>query len=76
MSEESQNRRMNTFGNTTIRQINLGTERNPKCVKLNGALEPNYAKEAKDLLREFKDVFVWSYQYLEGILTHIAEHII
>lgn len=43
-------------------------------MKLNAALDLIYVQRAEALLREFKDVFAWSYQELKGIPAHIAEH--
>lgn len=62
------------FQRQKIRQINLGTEGDPKRVKLNAALESNYAKDVEALLREFKDVFVWLYKELKVLPAHIAEY--
>ena len=42
------------------RKINVGTEEEPKILKISIHLEPTLAQAAEDLLREYTDVFAWT----------------
>ncbi len=50
-----------------LRHINLGTTKCPQYVKINVALFEDYAFAFTNLLKEFKDVFAWTYKNLKGI---------
>ncbi len=45
-------------------------------MKINAQLEIGEALEAEQLLKEFKDVFAWTYKDLKGIPIDFAQHII
>jgi hypothetical protein len=45
-------------------------------VKINAYLETCKVLEVEQLLKEFKDVFAWTYKDLKGIPLEIAQHII
>lgn len=47
--------------------INLGTEKDWKEVKVGASLEQSVKKELVKLLKEYVDVFGWSYQYMSGL---------
>jgi hypothetical protein len=47
--------------------LNLGIEANPQYIKVNSQLVKEKTKELQMLLKEFKDVFAWTYKDLEGI---------
>jgi hypothetical protein len=53
-----------------ITECNLGTEKNPKYVKLSEEQREKYTK----LLKEFVDVFAWTYEDLRTYDTSIIEH--
>ena len=55
--------------------INLGTEKEKKEVKIKTTLSPATRKELIDLLQDYSDVFVWSYQDMPGLDTDIVVHI-
>jgi hypothetical protein len=55
-------------------QCNIGTENKPKFVKLSGSLTKDQRAEYAELLREFADVFSWTYEYLETYDTSVIEH--
>jgi hypothetical protein len=43
-------------------------------VKVNFTLEPVVIDQLIELLKEFKDVFSWTYRNLKGIPPEIAQH--
>ena len=54
--------------------INLGTEEERKEVKIGTTLSPSTRKELIDLLREYSDAFIWSYQDMPGLNIDIVIH--
>jgi hypothetical protein len=54
--------------------INLGTEEDKKEVKIGVSLQPEVKESLIKLLREYVDVFAWSYQDMPGLDTNIVEH--
>ena len=57
-----------------LETVNLGSEEERKEVKI-GALLSSAVKESLiQLLKEFPDVFAWSYQDMSGLDTNIVEH--
>ena len=54
--------------------INLGTNDEKKEVKIGSSLDTSTKKEISDLLKEYADIFVWSYQDMPGLSTEIVEH--
>jgi hypothetical protein len=59
-------------GDTT--QCNIGTENEPKFVKLSRSLTKEQRAEYIELLRDFVDVFSWTYKYLKTYDTFVIEH--
>jgi hypothetical protein len=58
-----------------VAECNIGTERNPKFVKLSSSLSKEQRAEYTELLREFSDVFSWTYEDLKTYDTSvIIEH--
>jgi hypothetical protein len=57
--------------NETIK-INLGTLENPKEVKIGSTLSSEEQKELTKLLKEFLEVFAWSYKDMPGINLDIV----
>ena len=57
-----------------IELVNLGTDEEKKGVKIGSSLDPSVKKEIVDLLREYVDIFAWSYQDMPGLSTEIVEH--
>jgi hypothetical protein len=55
-------------------KCNLGTEKNPKYVKLSNSLSEEERYEYVKLLKEFVDVFSWKYEDLQTYDTSIIEH--
>jgi hypothetical protein len=58
----------NILKEVQIHLLNLGTHNKPQVVKLNY----NLANATEQLLKEYKDVFVWMYKDLKGIPPHLA----
>lgn len=59
-----------------IEEYNLGTRDNPKMIKLSKYLPPEHKLKYVELMREFQDVFAWSYEYLKCYDTSIIHHTI
>jgi hypothetical protein len=57
-----------------ITECNLGTEKDPKYVKLSSSLSREQREEYTKLLKEFADVFAWTYEDLRTYDTSIIEH--
>lgn len=47
--------------------LNLGTEEEPKKVLISGTLSPTEKEEIVAILREYVDVFAWSYEDMPGL---------
>ena len=54
--------------------LNLGTEEERREVKIETTLSPIIREKLIDLLREYSDVFVWSYQDMPSLDTDIVVH--
>mgnify|MGYP003702686569 CR=1 FL=1 len=50
-----------------ITTINVGTEKNPKLVQIGSTLSSEEPERLVTLLKDFKDVFAWSYEDMLGI---------
>jgi predicted transcriptional regulator len=56
--------------------FNIGTDVEPHMVKVNVQLKTCKVLEVEQLLKEFKDVFAWTYKDLKGIPPELSQHII
>ena len=54
--------------------VNLGTDDKKKEVKIGSSLGSSAKEEITALLREYADIFAWSYQDMSGLSTEIVEH--
>ena len=54
--------------------VNLGTNDAKKEVKIGSSIDSSAKKEITALLREYVDIFAWSYQDMSGLSTEIVEH--
>ena len=54
--------------------VNLGTDNEKKEVKIGSSLDSSAKKEIMDLLKEYADIFAWSYQDMPRLSTEIVEH--
>jgi len=59
-----------------IEEHNIGTEENPKMVKLFKSLPPDQKLKYVALIKEFQDVFAWSYEDLKSYDTSVIQHTI
>jgi ribonuclease HI len=57
-----------------VTECNVGTEKDPKYVKLSSNLSKEQRLEYVELLKEFVDVFAWTYEDLRTYNTSIIEH--
>jgi hypothetical protein len=55
-------------------ECNIGTQEEPKFFKLSSSLTREQRAEYTELLREFFDVFAWTYEDLKRYDTSIIEH--
>lgn len=62
--------------NTKIKNYNIGTEHNPKMIKLSKTLPPDQKLKYIELFKEFQDVFAWSYEDLKSYYTSVIQHTI
>jgi hypothetical protein len=59
-----------------LMKLNMGTTVELQLVKINAQLEISKVLEVKQLLKEFKGVFAWTYKDLNRIPLEPAQHII
>jgi ribonuclease HI len=57
-----------------VAECNIGTEEDPKFVKLSSSLSREQRAEYVELLKEFADVFSWTYEDLRTYDTTVIEH--
>jgi hypothetical protein len=55
-------------------ECNIGTPEEPKFVKMSSSLTREQRVEYTELLREFADVFAWTYEDLKTYDTSVIEH--
>ncbi len=59
-----------------LTKLNFGTKANPQYIKVDSQLTKEKIEELQMLLKEFKDVFAWTYKDLKTIPPKLARHII
>ena len=52
--------------------VNLGTDDEKKEVKIGSSLDSLAKKEITNLLKEYADIFAWSYQDMSGLRKEIV----
>jgi len=57
-----------------VETINLGDEGEEKAVKIGGDLSSEMRQQLYNLLKEFKDIFAWSYKDMPGLDSEIVQH--
>ncbi len=57
-----------------LTNIDLGSEKNLQYVKISVDLELVVGYQLIELLKEFKDIFAWTYKDLKGIPPKIVQH--
>jgi ribonuclease HI len=64
----------NSTEDVDVTECNLGTEEDPKYVKLSSSLSKEQRDEYVNILKDFVDVFSWKYEDLRTYDTNIIEH--
>ena len=59
-----------------VKDYNIGTDADPKIIKLSKALDSENIQKYITLMKEFSDVFAWSYEDLKEYDTNIIQHTI
>jgi ribonuclease HI len=59
---------------TDTTKCNIGTQEEPRFVKLSSSLTREQKAEYSELLKEFVDVFAWTYEDLKTYDTYVIEH--
>ena len=59
-----------------MEDFNIGTDVEPKMIKLSKALDSENRQKYITLMKEFFDVFAWSYDDLKEYDTNIIHHTI
>lgn len=62
------------YTESEVEECNIGTEDQPKMIKLARSLLSDIKKKYIDLFKYFVDVFAWSYQDLKAYDTEIIQH--
>lgn len=57
-----------------LREVDLGEDGEGKQVKISAHLEEQFKEELMKLLKEYQDVFAWSYADMEGIDPKFYQH--
>ena len=57
-----------------VEDCNLGTQQEPKMIKLFKGVPKDYKERYIDLFKQFKDVFSWSYDDLKTYDKSIIQH--
>ncbi|XP_039683784.1 uncharacterized protein [Medicago truncatula] len=57
-----------------IELINLGTEEDKKEIKIGASLEASVKNRIIELLKEYDDIFAWSYKDMPGLDPDVVEH--
>jgi len=57
-----------------VEMINLGNEGEEKKVKIGIGLTEEIRQQLYTLLKEFKDIFVWSYEDMPSLDPEIVQH--
>src|SRR4030066_1722322 len=70
---EQQRKSIQAYGEE-LEVINLGTEEDRKEVRIGASLKANVKKQLIELLKEYADVFAWSYRDMPGLDTNIVVH--
>ena len=53
--------------------VNVGTEEDPRLVQIESTLSSEERERLVALLKDFKDVFAWSYEDMPGIDPEIVQ---
>ena len=65
-----------TLNEVEVKDCNIGTEQEPKIIKLSKSLSPENRENYIRLMKDFFDVFTWTYDELKVYDTNIIQHVI
>jgi hypothetical protein len=65
-----------TTSKADVEYCNIRMEENPKMVKLSKALNLEVKKDYVNLMKDFPDIFAWSYDDLKLYDTKVIQHVI
>jgi hypothetical protein len=65
-----------TANDEDIEDCNIGTQKDPKIIKLSKTLSPEIKQRYISLMKDFPDVFAWSYEDLKVYDTKVIQHVI
>jgi hypothetical protein len=65
-----------TANDEDIEDCNIGTQEDPKIIKLSKTLSPEIKQRYINLMKDFPDVFSWSYEDLKVYDTKVIQHVI
>ena len=57
-----------------LQEINLGDKNKHKPTFISQLLEPKFQTELIELLREYRDCFIWDYDEMPGLSRELVEH--
>lgn len=57
-----------------LQDLNLGTQEDPKNVRISINLTGQFKEELQELLKEFKDIFAWHYTDMKGVDPRFCQH--
>ena len=57
-----------------LRQIDLGTPEDPRPIFVSSNLTSEELKTYEEILKEYRDVFAWSYKEMPGLSPKVAVH--
>ena len=57
-----------------LQDLNLGSEDDPKMVRVSIHVQGQFREDLKALLMEYKDVFAWDYADMKGIDPNLYQH--
>ena len=57
-----------------LKQVNLGTEQEPRPTFISACLTLEEEKSYLDVLEEYRDVFAWNYKEMPGLDPKVAVH--
>jgi hypothetical protein len=57
-----------------VEDYNIGTKEDPKLVKISKFLPSQVKSKYSEFLKQYKDIFSWSYDDLKDYDTYVIEH--
>jgi hypothetical protein len=65
-----------TANDEDIEDSNIGNQEDPNIIRLPETLSPEIKQRYINLMKDFHDVFAWSYEYLKVYDTKVIQHVI